>query len=334
VARLVGAAERNVALVENTTSGYAQALSSFDLGPGDEIVTTHNDYVSNQLMFLSLARRRGVAVLRAEELPEGGLDPGSVREMLRRRRPALVAVTLVPTSSGLVQPAAEVGEICAEHDVPFLVDACQAVGQMSCDVADLRCDFLCASARKFLRGPRGIGFLVVSDRALAAGRMPLYPDLHGATWTAADAFEPTADARRFENWEFAYALVLGLGVAIRYALEQGIERTSARAARLAALARRHLGALDGVRVLDRGRRLGAIVAAELVGYDAGDAMLALRERGIHTGALERSGALLDLDAKGARSALRVSPHYFNTEAEVETMAAALSEWLVRARERH
>jgi selenocysteine lyase/cysteine desulfurase len=327
VARLVGVRGRNVALVENTTAGYAQALSAFDFGPGDVIVTTRHDYVSNQLMFLSLVHRRGVEVQRADDLPGGGVDPESVRSLLRRRPPALVALTLVPTGSGLVQPGAAVGEICATYGVPYLVDACQAVGQVVVDAGELRCDFLCASARKFLRGPRGVGFMTVSDSALDRGLVPLFPDLHGATWTTPESFEAAGDARRFENWEFPYALVLGLGAAIRYALSAGIERTTARAARLAALARQRLGELDRVRVLDRGERLGAIVALELLGVEAKSAMLALRELGIHTSALERSGALLELDDKGARSALRVSPHYFNTEGEIDRLVLELAKWL-------
>ena len=328
VAELVGSAERNVALVENTTAGYALALSAFDFAPGDVVVTTHNDYVSNQLMFLSLARRRGVQVVRAEDLPEGGVDPQSVRELLVRRRPALVALTLVPTSSGLIQRGADVGVACAEREVPYLVDACQAVGQLAVDVRELRCDFLCASARKFLRGPRGIGFLVVADAMLDQGRAPLFADLQGATWTARDAYELRADAKRFENWEFPYALVLGLGAALRYARDEvGVELGGARAAWLAAYARRRLAELEPVRMLDRGERLGAIVALELRGRDAGATMLALRRRGIHTGALDRPGALLDLDAKEATTALRVSPHYFNTVEEIDRLVAALREEL-------
>ncbi|MFW6330549.1 MAG: aminotransferase class V-fold PLP-dependent enzyme, partial [Gemmatimonadota bacterium] len=222
VATLVGAAPRNIAMVENATVAFAQALSAFDFRPGDVILTTRNDYASNQLMYLSLAERLGVEVVRAADAPEGGVDPESVRTLARERRPALVALTWVPTNSGLVQPAEAVGEICAELEVPYLVDACQAVGQMPVDVAALRCDFLAATGRKFLRGPRGTGFLFVADRALERGRRPLYLDMRGADWTAADAYRLRHDARRFENWEFAYALVLGLGEAAWYAREVGV----------------------------------------------------------------------------------------------------------------
>src|SRR5881628_1647733 len=211
--RLLGAAAKNIAIVENATVAFAQALSAFDFRPGDRIVTTRTDYPSNQLMYLSLARRAGVETVRADDLPEGGVDPESVRRLARHPRTKLVAVTWVPTNSGLVQDASAVGEVCAGLGVPYLVDACQSVGQMVVDVGTLRCDFLAGTARKFLRGPRGIGFLYVSDRMLERGAFPLYPDLRGADWTDPDAFRLADSARRFENWEFAYALVLGLGEA-------------------------------------------------------------------------------------------------------------------------
>src|SRR5260370_18219116 len=172
-------------------------------------------------MYLSLARRIGVETVRAEDLPEGGVDPDSVRRLARHPRTRLVALTWVPTNSGLIQDAHAVGEACAELGVPYLVDACQSVGQMAVEVQELRCDFLAGTARKFLRGPRGIGFLYVPDRTLHRGAFPLLVDMRGADWTDPDAF-PLADrARRFENWEFAHALVLGLGEAARDTLEVG-----------------------------------------------------------------------------------------------------------------
>ncbi len=323
VARLIGAAARNIAVVENATVAFAQALSSFDFRPGSVILTTRNDYISNQLMYLSLARRLGVEIVRAEDTAEGGVDPESVRRILEARPVSLVAVTWVPTNSGLVQPVEAVGEICRAAGVPYLVDACQAVGQMPIDVATLHCDFLAATARKFLRGPRGIGFLYVSDAALEAGRAPLYVDMRGARWTEADEYGLVEDARRFENWEFAYALVLGLGEAARYALEIGLAEIQQRAWSLAAYARERLGGIPGIRVLDRGPRLCAIVTAEVEGMDAGDVVRELHEWGINTTATRREYAVIDMDAKAAQSAVRISPHYFNSRQEADTVVLAL-----------
>src|SRR5438105_3306868 len=267
VAQLVGAAPRNIALVENATVAFSQALSAFDFRPGDRIVTTRTDYPSNQLMYLSLAQRAGVETVRADDLPEGGVDAESVRRLARDPRTRLVALSWVPTNSGLVQDARAVGEVCAELGVPYVVDACQAVGQMAVDVNALRCDFLAATGRKFLRGPRGIGFLYVSDRMLERGAFPLLLDMRGADWTDPDAFRLADGARRFENWEFAYALIVGLGAAARYALAAG-RLGHERAWRLAARLRERLDAVPEGRVLDRGPERCAIVTLDVRGRDA------------------------------------------------------------------
>jgi selenocysteine lyase/cysteine desulfurase len=323
LARVLGTKAHNVALVENSTVAFFQALSAFDFKPGDAIVTTRNDYISNQLAYLSLARRCGVEVRRAADLPSGGADPQSVKELLRDSHVRMVAVTWVPTNSGLMQQVAAIGEIAEAAGVPYLVDGCQAVGQIPVDVAKLRCDFFSGTARKFLRGPRGTGFLYVSDRALKRGDFPLYIDMRGADWVSADNFAPAPDARRFENWEFAYGLVLGLGEAARYALEVGVERGGRRARELAATLRGNLSGLNGIRVLDRGSELAAIVTIEVAGWDATELSKLLRTRGINSSAALRAYAVIDMDEKRAVSALRLSPHYYNTEEEIDRVVETL-----------
>src|SRR2546428_4912488 len=320
VARLIGAQPKNIAVVENATVAFFQALSAFDFREGDIIVTTRNDYISNQLAYLSLAKRHRVVIERAADLPSGGVDARSARELLRNSRVRLLAVTWIPTNSGLIQPVEILGEIAEQAGVPYLVDACQAVGQIPIDVARLRCDFLSATARKFLRGPRGIGFLYVADRALQRGDAPLYIDMRGASWVTADQFELAPDARRFENWEFAYGLLLGLGAAARYAVDAGVERCSARAIMLADKLRDQLSQF--ARVLDRGEKRGAIVTADF-GRSAAEIVEQLHKRHINTSATFRQWAIIDMDDKHVRSALRVSPHYYNTEEELDALIDAL-----------
>jgi len=323
LAQLVAAYARNIAIVENATVAFFQALSAFDFKPGDVIVTTRNDYISNQLAYLSLARRCGVEVRRAADLPTGGVDPQSVRELLRDSRVRLLAVTWVPTNSGLVQPVEPLGEIAEAASVPYLIDACQAVGQIPIDVGRLRCDFLSATARKFLRGPRGIGFLYISDRALERGDHPLYIDMRGANWKTADTFELASDGRRFENWEFAYGLVLGLGEAARYANQVGVDVGGRRARELSARLRAKLSEVPGFRVLDHGNDLAAIVTVEVPGWHAPDLVSRLRKLHINTSATMREFAVIDMEEKRAASALRVSPHYYNTETELDRLLDAL-----------
>ena len=329
LARLVGAAPRNVAIVSSATAGFIQTVSSFDFAPGDVLITTKADYTSYQIQYLALSQRLGVRILHAQDLPEGGVDPAAVRALLERegKRVRLVAVSWIPTHSGLVQDVAAVGAVCEEFGVPYSIDACQAVGQVSIDLARLRCDYLSVTARKFLRGPRGIGFLCASDRALARGDHPLFVDMRGAVWTAPDRYEIAATARRYEDWEFPYALVLGLGEAARYALNVGIEVSHTRAFALGARLRRALRDLPGVDVLDRGAEPCAIVTAR-VGHLAGaDVVHYLRARGINSAATQQWFGLLDLGPRGVASAVRLSPHYYNTEAEIDMVVDALREFL-------
>lgn len=317
IAGLIGAQARNVAVVGNGTAGFIQALTSFDLERGDVIVTSRSDYTSNQIQYLALARRLGVRIVHAAELPEGGIDPASVRDALRTMPVRLVAVSWIPTHSGLVQDVAGVGEVCEEFGIPFIVDAVQAAGQVPVDVARLKCDYLVGTARKFLRGPRGIGFLYASDRALARGDYPLFVDMRGARWTAAGEFRVVETARRYEDWEFPYALVLGMGAAVDYALRQGVERTGARAIALGQRLRDGLEAVEGARVLDRGTNPCAIVTAAVRGWTGHEIMAALAAEGINAVATLREFAMHDFGSRGVESAVRLSPHYYNTASEVD-----------------
>ena len=325
IAALVGARARNMAIVGSATAAFTQAIGTIDFEPGDAIVTTRCDYTSYQIQYLALAQRRGVRILHAQDLPEGGVDPQSVRELVRQSKCRLVSVSWVPTNSGLVQDAAGVGAVCEELGVPYHLDACQAVGQMPIDVSALRCDYLSATARKFLRGPRGLGFLYVSDRALDRGDTPIFIDMRGARWTGPTTYDPMDSAHRFETWELPYALVLGLGEAARYAMAVGLGTARDRATNLAARARRGLAGIPGVRVLDRGADPCAIVTASIEGREAPEIVAALRKRGINSSASLGWYGIYDFAEKGVTSALRFSPHYYNTEEEVDAGVAAVAD---------
>jgi selenocysteine lyase/cysteine desulfurase len=198
---------------------------------------------------------------------------------------------------------------------------------MPIDVREIGCDFLAASSRKYLRGPRGAGFLYVSDRALNQGLEPLFLDMRGADWVEESRYRPAPDARRFENWEFAWALVLGTGEAARYALGVGLEAIRDRVQGLAAQLRDALGGLDGVRVLDRGAEQCGIVSVSIADHDPARLVATLRSRGINASAQVRVYAVIDYDAKGVLASLRLSPHYYNTEDEIDRAVSAIGELL-------
>lgn len=323
IGNLIGTEAANIAIVENATVATLQALSVFDFQRGDTIITTNVDYASNQIMLLSLVERFGVKIVRAEDLQEGGVDVESVRNLIQKHRPKLLLMSWIPTNSGLIQDAHAVGSVCRNEDVPFLLDACQAAGQLPIDVNDLNCDFLAATSRKFLRGPRGIGFLYVSNRMLERDPRPLFPDTHGARWAGPDQYKLEPKAKRFENWEFPYALVLGMGAAAKYACDIGVEICSKRATELAKYTREKLKSVPGSRLLDRGSDKCAIVSLSIKNKDPAVLVNQLRTLKINTSSASHTAGVIDLSAKNAESILRISPHYYNTVEEIDEMVQAL-----------
>jgi selenocysteine lyase/cysteine desulfurase len=325
IAALINARPDNIAFAGSATHAYANALSSIPFEAGDVILTTRDDFVSNQIAFLSLRKRFGVNVVHAPDAPGGGADVEAMAALMRTHRPRLVSATHVPTNSGLVSPVAEIGRHCRELDLLYLVDACQSVGQLTIDVEEIGCDLLTATCRKFLRGPRGSGFLYVSDRVLGAGYEPLFIDMHGARWTEPDGYEPVPTAARFEEWEFPYATVLGSAAAVRYAREVGIGAIERRTPALAARLRDRLEPLPGVRVLDRGPRLAALVTFEVQGWEAKPFKEAVDARGVNSALSFREFAQFDFGDKDVEWCLRLSPHYYNTEEEVDRVADVIAD---------
>ncbi|KUJ37207.1 aminotransferase [Streptomyces albus subsp. albus] len=324
-AALINSAPGNIAFAGSATHAYANALSAIPFEAGDTILTTRDDFISNQIAFLSLRRRFGVRIVHAPDAPEGGADVTAMAALMRSHRPRLVAATHVPTNSGLIQPVAEIGRHCREQELLYLVDACQSVGQLPVDVHEIGCDMLTATCRKFLRGPRASGFLHVSDRVLSAGYEPLFIDMHGARWTAPGEYRPVDTAARFEEWEFPYATVLGCVAATRYARNVGIDAIAQRTPALAARLRDRLRPVPGVRVLDRGRHLAALVTFAADGWQPEPFKAALDARGINSALSFREFAQFDFGDKDIDWCLRLSPHYYNTEEEVDQVADAVAD---------
>ncbi len=318
VANLLDARPEEIALTENATVAWQMAFYSFAFKPGDRILTARAEYAANYVAFLHAAKTQGVEIDVVPNDSDGVLDPEALESMIDDRV-RLIAITWVPTNGGLVNPAAEIGRIARRHGVPYLLDACQAVGQMPVNVDQLGCDMLTAPGRKFLRGPRGTGFLYVRQSLLAHLHPPVI-DHFAAPWVEPDRYELRADARRFETWENNYAARLGLGVAIDYALALGLEHIEVRCQSLAMLLRAELRQLPGVHVHDLGPKPAAIVSFSIDGHPAETVRSILAAAGIHVSLSKPSSTLLDATARALPTLIRASPHYYNTEDEIFALA--------------
>jgi selenocysteine lyase/cysteine desulfurase len=319
LARLLNASRDEIAVVENATRAWDMAFYAFRFQPGDRIVTGRAEYSSNWIALKQVAARTGAVVEMIEDDEHGQFD---VAELERRLddRVKLISLVHVPTDVGLVNPAKEVGAVARRAGIPLLLDACQSAGQLPLDVEELGCDVLSGTGRKFLRGPRGTGFLYVRRGLLEQLEPPLL-DLHAAELQADGSYRVRADARRFENWETYYAGKVGLGVAVDYALDVGVENGWARIQELAARLREGLGALPAVTLRDRGAVLGATVTFDVAGTSAADVQRLLAGERINVSVTEATPSQIGSPSFAAH--VRSSVHYYNTEEEVDRLVWAI-----------
>jgi cysteine desulfurase / selenocysteine lyase len=322
LARLLNGSRDEIAVIENATRAWDMAFYAFRFEPGDRILTGRAEYASNWIALKHVTDRTGAVIDIVPDDEHGQLDVAVLESMLDERV-KLVSLVHVPTQSGLVNPAADVGRVTRAAGVPLLLDACQSAGQMPLDVEAIGCDILSGTGRKFLRGPRGTGFLWVR-RALIEELEPPLLDMRAANWLPDGSYEIRGDARRFENWETYYAGKVGLGVAIDYALEVGIEAIWERIQQLASSLRSRLADVPGVTVLDRGEVLAATVTFTVDGRSPTEVRDALRAQNINVSVMDADSARLDYDARGLSEAVRSSVHYYNDESELDRLVAAVA----------
>jgi selenocysteine lyase/cysteine desulfurase len=332
-ALLINCKPTNIAFTSSATDAYSRALSSIPFTEGDVILTDKDDFISNQIQFLSCQKRFGVKIVHIKNADIGGVDLADLEEKLFALKPKLFAITHIPTNSGLVQPVDKIAEIYGRYEklhgdqTWYILDACQSIGQMKLDVKQLKCDFLSATNRKFLRGPRGTGFLFIADKALEHELEPLFIDMRGAAWIERNKYKISADARRFEDWEFAYMLVIASAKAVAYCRNVGEDKIRQQIKVLSDSLRNNLAQLKTVRLLDRGPETSSTITFTVEGFQPDFLVNQYLKKNINVVASYKNYALLDFEEKKADWAIRVSPHYYNSFAELEDFTTATIEIL-------
>ena len=310
-----------IAFIENATRAWDMAFYALPLGEGDRIITHAAEYASSYLAFLQLARRRGVCIDIAPSDASGKIDVDALPAMLTSRT-RVINLVHVPTQGGLVNPAEEVGRFAREHGLTYVLDACQSVGQLDVDVSKIGCHVLSGTGRKFLRGPRGTGFLYVSGEILDELDPP-FIDMRAATWTDETTYDFAAGSQRFENWESYVAGRVGLAAAVKYALGIGLADIQERVFDLAQHLRRKLEDIDGITVSDLGDRQCGIVTFETTFESPTELVQRLRQKQVNLSVTGQASARLDLGRRNIEELARASVHYFNTKSEIDHVCSLI-----------
>lgn len=322
LARLVGGSADEIALTDSATRAWNQFVTALRWRPGDRILVCGNEYASNAIAFLQRARFDGCSVERVPALEDGTPDLDAYAAMLDERV-RLVSLVQVPTNAGTVAPVAALAGLARSAGALTVLDACQSVGQLEIDVAALGVDALSATGRKWLRAPRGTGFLWVR-RALVAELEPAAADMHGGDWTGPEDYRLRPDATRFELFESDVAATLGLGAAVDHLLDLGPADVEAAVRARASLLREGLADLDRVTLHDQGADLCGIVSFTVEGSASGQIAAALRGSGVTVSVSERGATRLDMTDRGLDSVVRASPHYFVGPGDLDRAISAVA----------
>ena len=320
-AKLLRVKPQEIAFIENATRAWDMAFYAIPLTKGDRIITHIAEYASSYLAFLQQAKQRGVIIDIAPYDEFGQIDVDALPALVTPRT-RVINLVHVPTQGGLVNPAQEVGKFAREHDLIYILDACQSVGQLDVDVSKIGCHILSGTGRKFLRGPRGTGFLYVSND-IVDDLEPPFIDMRAANWTDINSYELAAGSRRFENWESFFAGRVGLAAAVDYALGIGLPAIEERVVQLAQALRHSLDQIDGISVSDQGVDKCGIVTFETALEQPADLARRLRAEKVNISVSGYSSARLDLQHRNIKELARASVHYFNTEEEIERFCSLL-----------
>lgn len=322
-AALVGGRPDEIAFVDNATRAWQGAFYAIDWKPGDQVLTARSEYNSHMIAFRHAERRFGIEPILVPDTAEGTVDVEALERMVTSRT-RLICVSHMPTNDGMINPAVEVGQVARRHGLPFLLDACQSAGQMPIDVTELGCTMLSTTGRKYLRGPRGTGFLWVQSDWLAK-LSPMTLDIGSARWTSIAEFDALSDARKFEHWEANIAGKIGLMTACSYAMTTGIPAIWQRVQLLANRLREIVAEIPDFSVHDRGAHKGGIVTFSHAAVPAEHLMTALRQEfSINTSVSATQLTRTDLIGRGVAHMVRASVHAYNTEEDLDRFAEALT----------
>ena len=315
ISQLINANREEIALMESATRAWTSLFYSLEWKKGQVILTSQTDYASNFISYLQIQKEKGIILEVLPQSKHGEICLESLENRLQKGDVKLVSLSHIPTNGGLIQPVEKVGSLTQKYNCLFLLDACQSVGQCPTDVQKIQCDFLTATGRKYLRGPRGTGFLYVKKKHFS-WLTPCSLDLFSANLTSKNSYEVRQDARMFESWESSPALRLGLGEACEYAYKLGVEKTFKKIKQLGNLLRQELQQVKGIEVHDLGKEKGGIVSFDLKDKDSLKVKKELSQRKVNVSVSYKTSTFFDMEERGLGDILRASVHYYNTEKEV------------------
>jgi selenocysteine lyase/cysteine desulfurase len=327
VARLIGAQERQIAFLGSSSLGWALALAAACEGVRPiEVFATEHEWGANVMNLIQATTQGKVAklhILYDEQTPAAQQIAPRLEGIPANNLP-LVALQAVNPIDGSATNMQGIAAAVRDRNGLLFIDASQAVGQIPVNVQSSPCDVMVFPGRKWLRGPKGISVLYLSDYALATLGAPPTLDIASAVWLGQRHCLPYPDARRFEGYEFNPATRLALKAACDYFMDVGPERIAAHNLNIRHKVATALQGIPAIQALDSTHPT-ALMTYRINEAGALDLLATLEAAGINASLITTQYARWALKARDAEVLLRLTPHYLTTDAEIEQLRQVLAQ---------
>lgn len=316
-AKFIGAKTSEMAFVKNGTEGINFIANGLTWNKGDEIILADIEFHSNYTPWLKLRDKKKVHLKIIKTDFSGVIDVNLIEQEISNRT-KLITVSHLSNASGALQHIEKICEIAKKRDVLTLINASQTLGLIPINVQELDCDFLTGCGRKWLRGPEGSGILYIRE-SLVESIEPTIIGWGGTTWDfETNEYYYLSTARRVEAGCPIVPSILGLGAAIDYAQNIGIEEIVTKVEALTRYSFQQLSVIEGIAIYgpkNIENRL-AIIPFNVEGLHPDEITNYLEKNNI----IIESGTFMAnmlLQHYGINKMVRISPHYFNTKVEID-----------------
>ena len=324
VSKLINSDESEISFLTNSTLAWNLVFNSIPLKKTDNIIIFENEYSSNYISILK--RRRLFNKLLVIKIKKKGLVDLEDLEKKINADTKLLSVNHIASQCGNVFPVKKIGEILKSKNknAIYIVDGCQSIGQIKIDVKNINCDFFTASGRKYLRGPRGTGFLYMK-KSITNKIDPIFLDMSSSNIDKDNRIVTRISSRFMENFEHSPALKLGLSTAIEQSLVIGIKNINKRIIKLSEYFRSKVLSNKNLVLMESKDSLSGINTMYFNGNDVSDIFKHLSKLGIRTYISNEKTSTLYFKKIKKKNILRISFHYFNTKKEIDCLVKVLDD---------
>ena len=317
---LINCHESEISFVPSSTYGWNFFLDSVNLEKGDNTIIFDNEYGNN---FLSLLKKKNVEIRVSEIDTNGKICLSNLKKKIDKKT-KIICVCHIASQSGNIQNVEEICKVSKKlnNQIIFLLDACQSIGHIKIDVKKINCDVMVGSGRKYLRGPRGTGFMYIKDSI----KKNIRPSIFDSRSCVLKKMKTILYKKNlFETFEFPPALIIGLSESLSYLNKLGIKKIEKKIKNLSIYFRKKIKKINSVTVYENPLLLSGINTMSVEKKPVEKIHKYLLKKNILTSICSTSTSYHHFEKMNVKKLLRISFHHYNTRKEIDYLVEVLND---------